>query len=403
VYYIVVLFSFELQGAPKSNRILSLGAFLYDSAMSAIILDGQLKSALSAVRSLGKAGVTFSVGAERKTAMSLHSRYTISTFVYPSPYTDRDGFIKVVIQEAERGTLVFPEEKSVEIAFDKAATYSLAHVSSVPTITTHTPVTNEEVRMVSETLSYPAVVKPRKSVTWKEGKGIFGSVNFVHTKEKLIEKFFSLRDASGEAPLIQELILGEEYGVEMLAVGGLIYGEVTHHRIRSLSPTGGASVLKETLTAGNLKSTLEAYAEILVRKLAWSGPIMVEFKVDSDSQKPYLMEINGRFWGSLPLSVASGVDMPYLFYRKATGEEISGVVTGREGVRTNHFLGEVRHLIRVLFARDPMRKHLYPKRLDALKDFIKPKLGVEDDVWSFHDPKPAIMEVVDTIKKYTQK
>ncbi len=396
--------------------------------MSAIILDGQLKSSLSAVRSLGTAGISVSVGAERETGMALHSRYANARFTYPSPYTDQDAFIQRVIDEAirmgdkpvvfafsdatylslyakreklaEYMTLVFPDSKSVEIAFDKAATYSLARVSGIPTIPTYMPVSNEEVIQLGLNLEYPAVVKTRHSVTWKDGIGIFGSASFVEDGKKLVEKFFDCKEQLGETPLVQKFIHGEEYGVEMLAKEGKIYALVTHHRMRSLSPTGGASVLKETMRAGDLKNVLETYAQKLVEKLSWSGPIMVEFKVDSDSREPYLMEINGRFWGSLPLSIISGVDMPLLFYNVARGETVPAtVVTGDEGIITNHFLGDVRHLLRVLFARDPMRKLLYPKRLTALRNFCVLPLGTKPDVWSLPDPKPSIMEVVDIFNK----
>ena len=65
--------------------------------MKAIILDGQLKSALSTVRSLGEKGVEFSVGAERGTAIALHSRYTKKTFTYPSPEISKEKFVDKVI------------------------------------------------------------------------------------------------------------------------------------------------------------------------------------------------------------------------------------------------------------------------------------------------------------------
>ena len=213
-------------------------------------------------------------------------------------------------------------------------------------------------------------------------------------------KFLDLKSKLGESPLIQDLLFGEEYGVEMLTQGGKILARVTHHRMRSLSPTGGASVLKETLRAGALKDLLETYARILVEKLSWSGPIMVEFKVDSDTRTPYLMEINGRFWGSLPLSVIAGVDMPLYYYRMATGGELpKDMVVAWEGITSNHFLGDVRHLLRVLFARDPMRKLLYPKRTKAMRDFCMLPLGTKSDVFSITDPKPSLMEIIDILMK----
>jgi predicted ATP-grasp superfamily ATP-dependent carboligase len=135
----------------------------------------------------------------------------------------------------------------------------------------------------------------------------------------------------------------------------------------------------------------------------WSGPIMVEFKVDSDSQKPYLMEINGRFWGSLPLSIAGGVDVPKLYFDYAyEGNVPSEMIRGREGVITNHFLGDVRNLLKVLFARDRMRAFLYPSRRKALHDFLFPPKGTHSDVWSWRDPKPTLMEVIDVLTRFHQ-
>ncbi len=394
----------------------------------AIILDGQLKSALSAVRSLGKREIFVSVGAERKSGMALHSKYAGARFTYPSPYTDVEGFVRAIRAEAIRQggkpvvyafsdatylalyakremlsedmTLMFPDSKSVEIAFDKAGTNSLARVSGVPTITTYTPELKEEVEHLAKSLTYPAVVKTRRSVTWKDGVGVFGSASFVHGGEELVQKFLTLKETLGESPLIQDLLVGEEYGVEMIAKKGKAIAIVTHHRLRSLSPSGGASVLKETVGGGELKNTLEAYATKLIQKLGWTGPVMVEFKVDSDTREPKLMEINGRFWGSLPLSVAAGVDMPYLYYQLVTGESLpSMVVTAREGVTTRHFLGDCMHLLRVFFERDRMRGVLYPKRTKALRDFLFLPKGTQSDVWSWSDPKPAFFEVIDALKK----
>lgn len=392
----------------------------------ALVLDGNLKSALSAVRSLGKRGIAVTVGAERKTGMALHSKYAIARFVYPSPYTAQEAFIECVKNEAlqmggkpvvytfsdatflslyafrdslsECMTLVYTDAKSIEIAFDKAATYSLAHISGIPTIPTHALELMGEVQRLSETVEYPVVLKTRRSVSWKDGIGVFGTAQFIHAKEELVKKFSEIKEQNGEAPLIQTMIYGEEYGVEMLAQNGKVFATGTHHRIRSLSPTGGASVLKETIDDGELKNTLEEYALILVSKLKWSGPIMVEFKVDSDSKAPYLMEINGRFWGSLPLAVASGVDMPYVYYEYAQKGIIPDApLVAQESVTTRHFFGDVRHLLRVWFARDRMRSYLYPKRISALSDFFSLPKGTKSDVWRWTDPLPAFMEIADIL------
>ncbi len=396
--------------------------------MSALILDGHLKSALSAVRSLGERKIRVCVGSERKTGMALHSRYVRHDLIYPSPRTHEAAFLDAVEKEARRmgdkpviyafgdatllalyrarerfapsATLVFPDERAMEIAFDKAVTYSLARVSNIPTILTYTPATPTELAGVGEKIAYPAVLKPRKSMTIHNGISHFESAVFVHSKAELISVYGQMRERLGEAPLIQERIIGEEYGVEMIAHEGDAHTFVVHHRLRSLSPTGGASVLKETVEAGALRDMLLTYARKMVHELNWTGPVMVEFKVNGDTMTPLLMEVNGRFWGSLPLSIAAGVDMPYIFYILATTELLpKESIEPKEGVITRHFWGDVRHLLRVMFARDQMRKHMYPKRKEALRLFLHPPKGTRGDVWSISDPKPAIIEFLDILSR----
>lgn len=390
---------------------------------TAIILDGQLKSALCAVRSLGRAGVVVSVGAERPTAMARFSKYAKRKFVYPSPYRDPEGFLLRLKEEArqlgdkpvvyafsdatalllsrhredlaECMTLVLAEKEATEIVFDKASTYELAKRLEIPIISTYVPKSDDDVKRLAEKLSYPAVIKTRHSVTWRESKGVFGTASFVHTVNEMREKFSTLREATGEAPLVQEFIKGDEYGVEFLCRSGRVYATVVHQRRRSLSPTGGASVLKATVRENDLTKKMQAHAKRLLAELSWTGVAMVEFKVDATDGEPKLMEINGRFWGSLPLAVFAGVDFPLLYYRLAEGEVPTEMVIGRPCVVSEHLLGSVRWLGRVMFARDPLRPLLYPSRFKALTDFASPSFWVKDDVWSFSDGLPGVMEYVD--------
>ena len=398
------------------------------ASMKAIVLNGDLKSALCAVRSLGQAGHEVTVGAERESGMAYHSKFAKDSFVYPSPYTNRAGFVEAVIEQAneigekpvvfafsdatylslheareelaEVCTLQYPDSEKVAMAFDKASTYSLAKVTGVSTITTWSPGTSEELTRIATNESYPLVLKARQSVTWKEGKGVFGTACFVHSGDELVKKYKDITEETGEAPLIQKFIEGEEYGVEMLADKGEVFARIVHHRLRSLSPTGGASVLKETIIEGELYRELTELAGKLVRALSWSGPIMVEFKVDADSRKPLLMEINGRFWGSLPLSVFAGVDMPTLYADwVCNGKKPEQVVEATKEVTSIHQAGDIAHLLKVLFKRDTMRKVLYPKRLSAVRDFLVHSKATKYDVWSLKDMKPGFMEIVDILKR----
>ena len=81
----------------------------------------------------------------------------------------------------------------------------------------------------------------------------------------------------------------------------------------------------------------------LLRALGWEGVAMVEYKRDVHSGEHVLMEVNGRFWGSLQLAIDAGVDFPSLLARVALGEKPAPVTRYRLGVRTRWTLGDLDH------------------------------------------------------------
>ena len=398
--------------------------------MAVIILDGHLKSSLSAVRSLGTSGVAVVCGAERGSAMACQSKYVTKRFVYTSPKNNQEQFVAAVLKEAQElflttkeKSVVFcfsdatlltlarvrtrlqdfvilpmPSLESLEVASDKSLTYVRAKELGVPTIATYR---EDEF----DTVKYPAVVKNKHSIVWKEGKSISGSAEFVFSKEELVALYKKNQKESGEAPLVQEFVVGEEYGVEMVCDSGVPLATFVHKRIRSLSPRGGAAVVKETALETKEVALMRTYALQLTQSLLWHGPVMIEFKINSKTGEVLLMEINGRFWGSLPLAVKAGVDFPMMAYKLALGETV--VKNGDDFLvphtRTRHFLGDCKWLLSVLFTHDKLRSLLYPSRLRALFDFkIEPFLS-KGDIFVWNDPKPSIMEYVDIVSKHVWK
>lgn len=393
---------------------------------TALVLDGHLKSALACVRSLGARNIHVVCGAERQSAMACHSKYVQKRFVYVSPKIDQDGFIKSIIEESKKlkardgqkpvvfcfsdatmltlaqslellmeyVVILFPSLESVEVASDKVRTYLLAQKLCIPTITTYA---QDEI----DTVSYSAVVKNRHSIVWNEGKSTSGSATFVFSKEELLSEYSKIQTQTGEAPLIQEFIQGDEYGVEMVCDQGEPCATFVHKRIRSLSPCGGAGSVKETAEETGEVGLMRQYAVALVKELKWHGPVMVEFKVNAHSGQVLLMEINGRFWGSLPLAVKAGIDFPMMVYQLAVGDTVAKMPEAflSPYVRTRHFLADCKWLLAVWFKHDKLRAVLYPSRLRALYDFEKEFFISKGDVFVWNDIKPSIMEYVDLFLK----
>jgi predicted ATP-grasp superfamily ATP-dependent carboligase len=180
--------------------------------------------------------------------------------------------------------------------------------------------------------------------------------------------------------------------------GGKIVASFGHRRIREKPPSGGVSVLSEST---NPPAALIDVSAALLQALGWDGIAMVEFKLDHESGRHVLMEINGRLWGSLQLAIDAGVDFPGLLVSLALGERPEPQASYRIGVRTRWTLGDFDHLIaRLTKSREELRlPPTAPGRLRAAAGFLRAFLPpVESEVMRLSDPRPGLREAVAWIR-----
>ncbi|MDH5761188.1 MAG: ATP-dependent carboxylate-amine ligase, partial [Gemmatimonadota bacterium] len=110
---------------------------------------------------------------------------------------------------------------------------------------------------------------------------------------------------------------------------------------------------------------------------------------------PYLMEVNGRFWGSLQLAVDAGVDFPELLVRVAEGKDVPPIPGYRIGVRSRWLWGDVDHLLSVLRGPKGLRETHpeLPTALGAVARFLVPwRPGDRFEVLRPDDPRPFLRE-----------
>jgi len=140
----------------------------------------------------------------------------------------------------------------------------------------------------------------------------------------------------------------------------------------------------------------------LLSDIGFEGVAMVEYKLDCVTGVPYLLEVNGRFWGSLQLAIDAGVDFPQLLISVA----VDGVVPPRPnpipGVRTRWWWGDVDHLI-ARFRRSPAELGLTtdaPTRGRALRDFLRSGGPLDrNQILRMDDLRPAWRETLDWIAR----
>lgn len=142
-------------------------------------------------------------------------------------------------------------------------------------------------------------------------------------------------DAIGAVPdgsvLVQELLPGPEYSLDVLATAaGEVRAVVPRERLRVDS---GIAITSRTVHDVELES-IGAQA---VEAAGLTGVANVQVMRDEDGT-PRLIEINPRFPGTMPLTLASGVNMPRLALGELLGEPIpAGPLPFRDVAMTRVF------------------------------------------------------------------
>jgi carbamoyl-phosphate synthase large subunit len=157
---------------------------------------------------------------------------------------------------------------------------------------------------------FPIIVKPRS------GAGSRG-VRLVHSRAELTAL------GSDESLIAQENLPGEEYSVDVLAAAdGSVVAAVPRTRERVDS---GVSIAGRTVHDTELEQTAAAVA----RAIGLTGVANVQLRRDA-AGVPALLEVNPRFPGAMPLTIAAGVDMPSLALDLALGRALPASVPFRE-------------------------------------------------------------------------
>ena len=353
-----------------------------------LITDGEQRAALAAVRSLGRAGHQVMVCSSRSRSIAGASRYAGDSRRVPDALHDGPAFvaaIREILREDDIDTILPITEPSLLALLPFAGRLGALGIRVPAQIRIEEPA---DAQRVVEAGYFPVVLKPTRSVVGAAGELTKVSVSHAADADELYE---ALRRLPAEAyPILaQERILGPGVGVFLLLRGGEPVAAFAHRRLREKPPSGGVSVLRESIP---LDPDLLDRSVRLLRAFEWEGVAMVEYKVSEVTGEPYIMEINGRFWGSLQLAIDAGVDFPRLLVE---GNPDGPVVSYRTGVKLRWELGDLDHLI-ARMRKSPRELALPPGgpgRLRTIGAFVAGFApGVRQEIFRSTDPAPLLVE-----------
>ena len=388
--------------------------------MRVLVLDGNENHAVASARSLARAGYRVEVGASARWSKAGWSRACSRSFTYPAPQEDSLAFVQCIAAEAARepGTLVLPMTERTTLplslhrdvifatgakmilpphdtvlrAFDKQATTELAAALGIAVPQTTIINSHDDARLVATSLPYPVVLKARSSEEVSPAGKVTatGAPRYARNAAEFLAAYAEMA-ARCSTVLAQEFIEGEGAGYFALMSDGELRLEFAHRRIRDVRPTGSGSAVRVSVRPD---ARIREAGLAILQALHWHGVAMVEFRKRPDGT-PVFLEVNGRFWNSLPLAVYAGADFPALLARMAERDDVAPQVDYQEGLRCRWLLGDFRHLVEVMRGAPAGYPGKYPARLKTLANFIIPVRGTFHDNFTLRDPLPEIGDWLD--------
>jgi predicted ATP-grasp superfamily ATP-dependent carboligase len=385
--------------------------------------------AISIIRALGRSGYRVIAADSISRSPGFRSRFASESIIYPAPENHPQRFVEYllkIVKEQDVKLLIpvtdfeilpiiaardlfesitrvaLPANNLLDRVNDKIKTFQLAKKAGVPVPKTFIARNSEDALKFSEELSWPVVVKPQYSKKLLNGNKIvsFG-VDYAQNPNELVRLMQSLEQKCDV--LLQSYQPGVGCGIELLTRKGEPLAAFAHRRLREIPVTGGASCYRQSI---KLDKALFFHAVHLMKKLNWTGVAMVEFKVNGSDT--WLMEINGRVWGSLPLAFVSGVNFPLMLTELFLngGDTIKTQLSNdyKLGLRCRDLGKDLMWIIAVMMQRKPYPFLPIPKRsraVGAIMGLFNPLRKF--DLLCLDDPMPAIAELPAIYRKFRIK
>ncbi|MGI8633144.1 MAG: ATP-grasp domain-containing protein [Solirubrobacterales bacterium] len=353
--------------------------------MRALVTDADIPTAVAAIRGLGRGGVETVAYGPQRSAAGRRSRY--ATVALRGPQADEDpaaaaGALADAATEhgplvaypateeaidamlaAERwpGTMPYPGADPLNAVRDKPGLADLAGAAGLAVPETLAAAPAAELR--SHTFGGRCVVKPLHK----------GGALAVARRLDGDELASLLRALPGTEQVLVQRETPGSLGAISLVIDreGAVAGRVQQRTLTTWPAEAGPS--RRAVTIEPDEPLIAGAARLLADAGYW-GLAQLQF-MGIDSGDPRLIDINPRYYGSLSLALAAGVNLPALWHRVVTGEPTPPAAGYRPGVTYRWVEADI-------FAA------LHGDAAALVRRAERPRTG---PMWASDDPRPSVV------------
>jgi predicted ATP-grasp superfamily ATP-dependent carboligase len=324
---------------------------------------------LAVVRALGRSGKAVHAFPFSRHAPALKSKYIARTHRVPEYETDRAGWQRTLMEllrderfdlvvpcsdpaiavlDENRGrlthqNLAIPGTEAMATLFDKEETHRLCETLGIPDAPSARLNAADTAPSLIARFGLPLVLKPRRSF-WADRGRSREDVEIVATESELAALLAAIEDRSRY--LVESYFEGVGVGVSVLARDGAVVQAFQHRRLRE--GMGGCSSYR---VSEPVDADLRQACEAICGHTRLTGVCMFEFRRNRNTGAWILLETNARFWGSMPLPLALGLDFPSLLYDLTVLNRNDRERAYAAGVRSRNFMLDGYNLIKRLRQR----------------------------------------------------
>lgn len=347
-----------------------------------LVVGDEYYATLAAVRGLRTAGYEPWLAATTDDSLAARSRSVAGVHRVPHPSRGAEAFVEAVRDAASScgAAAVLP---GTEPALAALADRDIGVPTGAPSAERLARATDKEqlaaaglrvppsVRVRAPAaeapdVTFPAIVKPaRSTVEGEDGTIDLPPARRVASRDELAAALAEL--PRGEY-LVQPHLAGELVAVAGVAWEGALLCLSQQVARRVQPPGAGASAYAESVP---VDPVLRRGVERLVASLAWSGLFELQL-LDG-----HALDFNPRFYGSMQLAIAAGLNLPAIWADLLTGRA-PRIGTYRAGIRYRAEARDVRLLARALSERD----------VRGAFAIARPRARTTHAVFSVRDPRP---------------